>query len=85
MQFTCSYQKKPHRIVIKCLKLATDDSRDICETRKTCKMRDMCTGYFVFFIVSRISNRLVVKAVIMHETKGFSPAITDKKIVRENN
>ncbi len=37
------------------------------------------------FLVSRISNRLVVEAVIMHETKKFSHTIKDKIIVWENN
>ncbi len=35
--------------------------------------------------MSRASNRLVVEAVIMPETKGFSRATRDKIIVRENN
>ncbi len=37
------------------------------------------------FLVSRISNHLVVEAVIMHAAKEFSHAIRDKIIVRENN
>ncbi len=37
------------------------------------------------FLVSSVSNRRVVEAVIMHETKGFSHAIRDKTIVQENN
>ncbi len=37
------------------------------------------------FFMSHMSNPLVVEAVIMHETKGFSCALRDKRIVRENN
>ncbi len=37
------------------------------------------------FLNSRISNHVTVEAVIIHETKGFSHAIRDKIIVRENN
>ncbi len=37
------------------------------------------------FLMSRVSNCLVAEAVIMRETKGFSCAIRDKIIVRENN
>ncbi len=37
------------------------------------------------FLVSCVSNCLVVEAEIMHETNGFSRAIRDKIIVRENN
>ncbi len=37
------------------------------------------------FLVSRFSNHLTVEAIIMHEVKGFSRAIRDKIIVRENN
>ncbi len=46
----------------------------------------MCMGYFMFFmllrktdfLVSRISNHLMVKSVIMHKIKGFSRAIRDE-------
>ncbi len=37
------------------------------------------------FLMSHILNRLAVETVIMLETKGFSLAIKDKIIVRENN
>ncbi len=60
--------------------------------RKTCQTRNVCASYFIFFMLlhetdflSRISNRLVVEAVIIHEAKGFSRAISNKIIVRENN
>ncbi len=37
------------------------------------------------FLVSYVSNHLAVEADIMYEAKGFSHAIRDKIIVRENN
>ncbi len=62
---------------------ATGNSRQVCETRKTCETRHVCIGYFMLFMLlheidSRISNRLVVEAVIFLESKGFSRAIRDK-------
>ncbi len=48
----------------------------------------MCIGYFVFFMLPHktdFSDCFGVEAVIMHEIKGFSRAIRDKIIVRENN
>ncbi len=53
--------------------------------------RDTCVRVISYFLccftrqIFRVWNHLVVEAVIMHETKGFSRAIRDKIIVRENN
>ncbi len=58
-------------------------------------MRDTTRVYGLFrifyaaaqdrFLMPRISNHLMVEAVIMHETKGFSCAIRARITVRENN
>ncbi len=33
------------------LKAATDKSREVCEMRKTCETRHVCTSYFIFFML----------------------------------
>ncbi len=58
-------------------------------------MRDVTRVYGLFcifyaasqdrFLMSHVSNHLTVEAVIMLETNGFSRAIRDKIIIRENN
>ncbi len=76
----------------KCIKLATDDSRNVHDMKN---MRDVTYVYGLFhifyaasqnkFLVSCVLNHLVVEAVIMHETKGFSRAIWDKITVEKEN
>ncbi len=71
------------------LKPATEDSRDMKNMQDTTRVYGLfCILYAASrdrFLVSRFSNCLVVKAVIMHETTGFSHVVKDKIIVRENN
>ncbi len=57
------------------VKPATDDSREVLEMRKACE-----TQHVVLFVLLHETDFscLVVEAVIMHETKRFSPAIRDK-------
>ncbi len=68
----------------------------ICETSVRCEKHARATRvYWLFcifyaasrdrFLVSCTSNHLVLEAVIMHETKGFSRKIGNKIIVRKNN
>ncbi len=66
---------------------ATDDLREVHETRKTCETQHVCSGYFVFLMLFHKTNFLclVIEVVTMLETKGFSRAIRDKIVVRENN
>ncbi len=35
------------------IKLATNNSQEVCETWKTCETRHMCMGYFVLFVLLR--------------------------------
>ncbi len=71
------------------VKPATDESQNVREMRKICETQNVCTVYFVFFILLHetdflcIASQTVisVEAVIMHETKRFSRAIWNKTIV----
>ncbi len=67
----------------------------ICETSMRCKKHARCNkcvrviSYFLCCFtrqISRVSHlSLMVEAVIVHETKGFSCAIRDKIMVQKNN
>ncbi len=57
------------------LKPATDNSQDVCEMKKTCEMRNVCTGYFVFLKLA-IDNlwgvREMKKTGEIREKKGYA-------------